>query len=77
MTYEETTEYLYNSTPVFEHVGASAYKEGLSTTLALDEYLQEVMVRVHVLTHWQQYCKLMVIKLDFTQVLTLLILESA
>ena len=38
MTYEETTEYLYNSTPVFEHVGASAYKEGLSTTLALDEY---------------------------------------
>ena len=38
MTYEETTEYLYNSTPVFEHVGASAYKEGLSTTHALDEY---------------------------------------
>ena len=38
MTYKETTEYLYNSTPVFEHVGASAYKEGLSTTLALDEY---------------------------------------
>ncbi|WP_449304072.1 bifunctional folylpolyglutamate synthase/dihydrofolate synthase [Prevotella aurantiaca] len=38
MTYEETTEYLYNSTPIFEHVGASAYKEGLSTTHALDEY---------------------------------------
>lgn len=38
MTYEETIEYLFNSTPVFEHVGASAYKEGLSTTLALDEY---------------------------------------
>ena len=38
MTYEETVEYLYNSTPVFEHVGASAYKEGLTTTLALDEH---------------------------------------
>lgn len=38
MTYEETIEYLYNSTPVFEHVGASAYKEGLTTTLALDEH---------------------------------------
>lgn len=38
MTYEETVNYLYNSTPVFEHVGASAYKEGLENTLALDEH---------------------------------------
>ena len=38
MTYQETVEYLYNSTPVFEQVGASAYKEGLSNTLALDEH---------------------------------------
>lgn len=38
MTYQETTEYLYNSTPVFEHVGASAYKEGLANTIALDEH---------------------------------------
>ena len=38
MTYKETVEYLYNSTPVFEHVGASAYKEGLTNTLALDEH---------------------------------------
>lgn len=38
MTYKETTEYLFNSTPVFEHVGASAYKEGLSNTHALDEH---------------------------------------
>lgn len=36
--YNETVEYLYNSTPVFEHVGASAYKEGLSNTLALDAH---------------------------------------
>ena len=38
MTYQETTEYLYNSTPVCEHVGASAYKEGLANTIALDEH---------------------------------------
>ncbi len=38
MTYQETIEYLFNSTPVFEHVGASAYKEGLETTKALDEH---------------------------------------
>lgn len=39
MNYRDTVEYLYRSTPVFEHVGASAYKEGLDTTLALDERL--------------------------------------
>jgi dihydrofolate synthase/folylpolyglutamate synthase len=38
MTYEETVKYLFNSTPVFEHVGASAYKEGLANTIALDEH---------------------------------------
>lgn len=38
MTYQDTVEYLYQSTPVFEHVGASAYKEGLTTTLALDAH---------------------------------------
>ena len=39
MTYKETVEYLYEQTPVFEKVGAGAYKEGLSNTLALDEHL--------------------------------------
>ncbi len=38
MTYKETIEYLYNSTPVFEHVGASAYKEGLENTWILDKH---------------------------------------
>lgn len=38
MNYQETITYLYHSTPVFEHVGASAYKEGLANTLALDEH---------------------------------------
>ena len=38
MNYKETINYLFNATPVFEHVGASAYKEGLSNTHALDEH---------------------------------------
>lgn len=38
MTYEETIEYLYNSVPMFQKVGAVAYKEGLYNTLKLDEH---------------------------------------
>lgn len=38
MNYQETLNYLYNSSPVFEHVGAVAYKEGLQNTLALDKH---------------------------------------
>ena len=38
MNYQETLNYLYNSTPVFEHVGAVAYKEGLQNTLALGKH---------------------------------------
>ena len=38
MSYEETVQYLFNSTPVFEHVGAQAYKEGLSNTHLLDKH---------------------------------------
>ena len=37
MNYQETVSYLFNSAPVFEHVGASAYKPGLQTTKALDD----------------------------------------
>lgn len=40
MTYKETLDYLYNVTPAFEKVGAGAYKEGLSNTLALDEHFK-------------------------------------
>lgn len=38
MNYQETINYLFNSTPVFEHVGASAYKEGLYNTKVLDQH---------------------------------------
>ena len=38
MNYQETTEYLFNSTPVFEKIGAKAYTPGLQTTFALDDH---------------------------------------
>jgi len=38
MTYQACIDYLYHQTPVFEHTGASAYKEGLETTIALDKH---------------------------------------
>lgn len=39
MNYSETLNYLYSSVPVFQHTGASAYKPGLDTSIALDNYL--------------------------------------
>ncbi|MDO5074756.1 MAG: folylpolyglutamate synthase/dihydrofolate synthase family protein [Bacteroidales bacterium] len=38
MTYLETLDYLFNAAPMFQHVGASAYKEGLSNTHLLDAH---------------------------------------
>lgn len=38
MTYEETIQYLFNSAPLFQHIGGAAYKEGLSTTHILDAH---------------------------------------
>lgn len=38
MTYKETTEYLFTSAPLFQHVGGDAYKEGLDNTYLLDEH---------------------------------------
>ena len=38
MNYQDTITYLYNSAPLFQNVGQGAYKEGLSTTHALDKY---------------------------------------
>lgn len=38
MNYLETVNYLFNIAPVFEHIGASAYKEGLDNTYLLDEH---------------------------------------
>ena len=38
MTYQEATEYLFNSAPLFQNIGAGAYKEGLSNTHLLDNH---------------------------------------
>lgn len=38
MTYSETINYLFNSTPLFQNVGKDAYKEGLENTRLLDEH---------------------------------------
>lgn len=39
MNYDQTVEFLYNSLPEFQRVGAPAYKAGLDTSFALDEHL--------------------------------------
>ena len=38
MNYQETLTYLYNSAPLFQHIGKGAYKEGLDNTRALDAH---------------------------------------
>lgn len=37
MTYQDSIEFLFNSLPVFQREGASAYKPGLGTSIALDD----------------------------------------
>ena len=38
MNYQETLDYLFNITPLFQNVGKDAYKEGLENTISLDNY---------------------------------------
>ena len=38
MTYQKAIQYLFDSAPMFQNVGAAAYKEGLGGTLALDAH---------------------------------------
>ena len=38
MNYTDTLNYLYNAAPMFQNIGAGAYKAGLSTSLTLDEH---------------------------------------
>ena len=39
MTYKEATQYLFSQIPAFERQGASGYKPGLGTAIALDNWL--------------------------------------
>lgn len=38
MSYQEAIEYLFNSAPMFQNIGAGAYKEGLDNTNLLDRH---------------------------------------
>ncbi|MBQ8968778.1 MAG: bifunctional folylpolyglutamate synthase/dihydrofolate synthase [Bacteroidaceae bacterium] len=38
MNYQETIDYLFNVAPLFQNIGAGAYKEGLENTRLLDEH---------------------------------------
>ena len=51
MTYAETLDYLFNALPMFQRVGASAYKADLTNTLSLCGHLgnpQETFKTIHV-----------------------------
>lgn len=51
MTYAETLDYLFNALPMFQRVGASAYKADLTNTISLCEHLgnpQETFKTIHV-----------------------------
>ena len=51
MTYAKTLDYLFNALPMFQRVGASAYKADLTNTLSLCEHLgnpQETFKTIHV-----------------------------
>ena len=39
MNYQETLDYLFNALPMFQRVGASAFKKDLSNTIALCAHL--------------------------------------
>ncbi|NBP06118.1 MAG: bifunctional folylpolyglutamate synthase/dihydrofolate synthase, partial [Bacteroidetes bacterium] len=39
-SYEDTLEFLYSRLPVFQHIGAAAYKANLDNTIALCDTLQ-------------------------------------
>jgi dihydrofolate synthase/folylpolyglutamate synthase len=51
MTYEETLDYLFNALPMFQRVGASAYKADLTNTLSLCAHLgnpEKTFKTVHI-----------------------------
>ena len=51
MDYQQTIDYLYHAAPLFQNIGAGAYKEGLETTRTLDAHFQHPHTRyrtIHV-----------------------------
>lgn len=51
MTYQETLDYLFNALPMFQRIGAAAFKKDLTNTIALCDHLgkpQKAFKSVHV-----------------------------
>ncbi|NDE62000.1 MAG: bifunctional folylpolyglutamate synthase/dihydrofolate synthase, partial [Cyclobacteriaceae bacterium] len=51
MTYQETLDFLYGSLPMFQRIGAAAFKKDLSNTLALCAHVgnpQQGFKSIHV-----------------------------
>ena len=44
MNYQETIDYLFNVTPLFQNIGKDAYKEGLDNTIILDNHFNNVVL---------------------------------
>ena len=49
MTYQEATTFLFTAAPLFQNIGAGAYKEGLSNTLLLDEHFNHPHKNYHTI----------------------------
>ena len=49
MNYQETIQYLYDSVPMFQRIGASAYKSGLENTYALDKHFNHPHRKFHTI----------------------------
>ncbi|MGH2553049.1 MAG: bifunctional folylpolyglutamate synthase/dihydrofolate synthase, partial [Chitinophagaceae bacterium] len=51
MTYQQTVDYLFSKLPIFSRIGAAAYKEDLTNTISLCEFLgnpQNKFKTIHV-----------------------------
>ncbi|MCH5220939.1 MAG: bifunctional folylpolyglutamate synthase/dihydrofolate synthase [Muribaculaceae bacterium] len=51
MTYAETIDFLYSQVPMFQNLGAGAYKPGLDTTLALAKYWHNPHKKLRAAVH--------------------------
>ncbi|MCR5180034.1 MAG: bifunctional folylpolyglutamate synthase/dihydrofolate synthase [Bacteroidaceae bacterium] len=49
MNYSQTIDYLYHAAPLFQNIGAGAYKEGLATTRELDAHFGHPHRRYHTI----------------------------
>ena len=51
MNYQETLDFLYSQVPMFQNLGAGAYKPGLDTTLTLARHWGDPHRRLRAVIH--------------------------